>query len=79
MVPKQEPLTIEKIGNFLNNIKDVPFYTLLAGLGFILIFIDIPIYTITGKSQLSGYGILLIIFGYAAYINKSKTSKKRKR
>lgn len=80
MIPKQEPISLREAGKFLKDIKDVPFPTLLAGFGFILILIDIPIYEISGKSQLSGYGVVFIVFGLIAYQNRrTKTSKKRKR
>lgn len=80
MIPKQEPVSLEKVGKFLKDIKDVPYYTLLAGFGFILIVSGMAVSKITGNNELSGVGIVLIVLSLAAYQNKrTKTSKKRKR
>ncbi|MFZ2412546.1 MAG: hypothetical protein WAW23_13320 [Candidatus Methanoperedens sp.] len=81
MIQDKSPISLEKAANFLNNIKDVPFPHLLAGSGIAVIIADTTFSEITGKSSgLSGIGILLVVFGLAAYQNKrTKTSKKRKR
>jgi len=57
-------------------IKDIPFPILIGGVGAIFIAFDILLNVLTQKmSGISGIGIILIVFGYASYINKNEKSK----
>lgn len=69
-----------EVSEFLIKIKDVPFPTLLAGSGIILIIGDVTFTEITGKSSgLSGIGIVLVVLGLVAYQGaNTKNPKKRK-
>ncbi len=71
-------VSLEEASEFLIKIKDVPFPTLLAGSGIILIIGDVTFTEITGKSSgLSGIGIVLVVLGLAAYQGKeTRISKK---
>ena len=80
MVDAKSPISLNESAKFLNNIKDVPFPTLLAGFGFIVILIGVALSKITGSNELSGIGIVLVVLGLAAYQNKKpRTSKNSKR
>lgn len=73
-------ISLKELGDFLNNIKDVPFPHLLAGSGIVLIISGMAISKITGKDEVTGIGIVLVVLGLAAYQNnRTRTSKKRKR
>ncbi len=74
-------VSLKEASEFLIKIKDVPFPTLLAGSGIILILSDMTFSKITGNnSGLSGIGIVLVVLGLVAYQDKrTKTSKKHKK